>query len=500
MTSDARGRGEADEPILVVGGGMAGMGAAWALHQAGRRVEVLEAGPEVGGVVRSVRVPFGARGEEVLLELGPQTLSTRDPDLLATFRALGLAENLLEADPAGGRRYIVHRGRPAPLPSGPGSLASTPLLSPRARLRLLGEPFRGAPRGDARDPDESVADFVRRRLGPEVLDRFVDPFVSGVFAGDPEQLSLSAVLPELARLESEHGSLVRGVLARAVARRKGRGGASRGASRNGEGARGAGGSAADPPRRGQRPSGSILSFPEGLQAWPRAVARQVPVRVGHRVVALSPREGGGWRLQVERMDGGVEGPEAARVVLAAPAPVLSTLLSPLGAGTAAALEGVPYAPVSLVHLGWSRAAVTHPLDGFGLLAPSSEGRRFLGSLWPGSLFPSRLPDGGVLTANFVGGARTPARAHLPDEELLAVVEAELSDLLGIHGPPIFRRVTRWPQAIPQYTAGHGDRIEQVRRFEDRHPGLVLAGNWREGVSLAAAWKSGAVAAARLLQG
>jgi oxygen-dependent protoporphyrinogen oxidase len=500
-------------PMVVVGGGMAGMGAAWAFHQAGVPVEVVEAAPEVGGAVRSVLVPLPGGGGEILLELGPQTLSTGDPELLSTLEALGLGpESQLQADPSGARRYIVHRGRPAALPGGIGSLATTPLLSAGARLRLLAEPFRGSPGAGSRDPDESVASFVRRRLGPEVLDRFVDPFVSGVFAGDPEELALAAVLPELARLEEEHGSLVRGFLARGMAsrrgarRRNGEGGAEGEGDVDGEGREAGGredrrGRGAGRDRTGSRPGTrpTILSFEGGLQAWPRAVAARVPVRRDTRVIELTPLPAGGWRLGLRGPGAAAADLEAEGVVLATPAAVSSGLVEPLSARGSEALARIPYAPVTLVHLAWDRSSVAHPLDGFGLLAPSSEGRRLLGSLWPGTLFPRRLPPGWVLTANFVGGARTPERAHLPDDALVALVEGELAELLGVNAPPRLRRVTRWPRAIPQYTAGHHRRIEAVASMEADHPGLVLAGNWRGGVSLAAAWHGGREAARRLVE-
>jgi len=459
------------------------MGAAWALHRAGVSVRVLEAGPAVGGVVRSLRVggltsggalhgspevaPADAsgEGEGLLLELGPQTLSTRDPALLEALRSLGLDAGMLEADSAGGRRYVVHRGVPLAVPHSPGGLVTTRLLSPGAKLRLLSEPFR--PRG-GRD-DESLADFVRRRLGPQVLERLVDPFVSGVFAGDPETLALGAIFPELAEAESRHGSLFRGMLARSRRARADRQGA---------------------PRPGSR----ILSFEEGLQSWPRAVARllgaeglelDAPVRSLARDTAT-----GNWHLT---SDGGEI--RARALILATPAPAAAALVDALDSEAAQALRGIPYAPITVVHLAWPRSSVAHPLDGFGALIPSAEGRRVLGSLWPGTLFPSRISGDLALTANFVGGARTPDRAALPDGELLTLVMEELEALLGARGIPFLSRITRWPQAIPQYVEGHGDRLAAVGRLEGRASGLRLVGNWRGGVSLGAVW-SGGVAAGR----
>jgi protoporphyrinogen/coproporphyrinogen III oxidase len=493
-----------NDPVVVVGGGVAGLGAAWALHREGVRVHLLEAGAEVGGVVNSRagweadapseppgpgRSGAGPRDLEGLpLEFGPQTLSTRDPELLRAFRELGLDHRMVEADAAGGRRYVVHAGQPVAVPHGPADFLTSPLLSASAKFRLLGEPFRGrsgpsaAGGGDDAALDESVASFVRRRFGPEVLDRLVDPFVSGVFAGDPERLALGAVFPDLVRAEASHGSVVRGMLSRARATRRERSGVPRTPSR-------------------------ILTFRGGLQSWPLAVAEALgpgAVRRGARVVALAPEPGdrGGWRVTWEDAEAGAPSGvrqeiRARAVVLATPAPASARLLRELDPEGAEALAGIPYAPVSVVHVVWPRASVAHPVDGFGVLVPSLEGRRILGSLWPGTLFPGRVPEDLVVTANFVGGARTPERAHLPDPELLAMVRGELGDLLGARGEPVLERVRRWPEAIPQYVAGHSRRVDAISRAEERLPGLVLAGNWRSGVSLGAAWTSGTEAGARV---
>jgi protoporphyrinogen/coproporphyrinogen III oxidase len=485
--SDIEGEGEGERKVgvggegrstaAVVGAGLAGLAAAWTLREEGWRVVVLEAGPEVGGVVRSesVATPFGA----LVVERGPQTLSTRDPELLELFAAVRLADRILDADASGGVRYVVRGGRPVRVPHGPGSLLATPLLSPGGKLRLLSEPLRGrrGGGGGGADPmDESVASFVRRRFGTELLDRLVDPFVSGVFAGDPETLALGAVFPDLVRAEQEHGSVLLGML-RARDRA---------------------------PQRGSRPRGRIVSFEGGLQAWPRRVAEAIEggtgpgapgrIHLGAPVVELAAR-GPRWSVRWE-------GPEPGRaevdaVVLATPAEATARLLHPVDPAASEALSGIRYAPVTVVHAAWPRDRVRHPIDGFGLLVPSMEGRRILGSLWPGTLFPGRVPPGLVLTANFVGGARTPELAALPDAELEGLVQEELSSLIGAEGPPAFTLVTRWPGAIPQYRAGHGRRVSAVAAAESRHPGLALAGSWRGGVSLGATWQGG-VAAARTL--
>lgn len=492
------------DPVVVVGAGVSGLGAAWALHEEGITVLLLEASPEVGGVVRSRTLDDGT-----VLDLGPQTLSTRDPELLEVLSRVGLAERTLEGDPAGARRYVVHEGAPVALPTDPLSLVATPLLSTRAKLRLLSEPFRRAPRpsnsrpgtagggtgeadeagsgGDSGAPGgpalassggESVAEFARRRLGPEVEARLVDPFVSGVFAGDPEEVSVAAALPELLAMERDHGSLVRGGLRRLRTSRRAR----REAREGGE----------DPAPKGSR----ILSFDEGLQGWPRAVARSLGperVRTGVQVERLqrSPDSETGWELRVKSASNGAEESLRARsVILAIPAHSSGRLLQEMVPEAARALAQIPYAPVSLVHLIFSREQVDHPLDGFGVLAPSGEEREILGSLWPDSIFPGRNRTDRAVTVNFIGGARTPDRARAGDERLVDMATREVRNLLGVRGEPIMARVTRWPHAIPQYTRGHLARVAAVARAEEEYPGLQLTGSWREGVSLGGAWGQG----------
>jgi protoporphyrinogen/coproporphyrinogen III oxidase len=498
------------EGVVVIGGGITGMGAAWRLHSLGVPVVVLEAGARVGGVVESRRTEGG-----VPLELGPQTLSTRDPDLLADLDALGLRAQMHEADPAGGRRYIVHEGRPALLPVGPLGFLSTPLLSWGAKIRALAEPVRGRNGGAKRvmpgtpdlrpgvrpdlmpnvvlDPmDESVASFVTRRFGPEVLDRFVDPFVSGVYAGDPEALAMGALFPSVVEAEQRAGSVVRGLLfgkrrekARETGRGKGRGqGRQKG--------------------RGQpRPRRKILWFDGGLSAWPGAVAARLGVlgaeasdpmtpgvRLSSPVTSIAPAPCGGWTVRWGQHELTTSG-----VVLAVPAPAAARLLPRGFEDGIQALGEIPHAPVDVVHLVWPRGALRHPMDGFGLLAPSGEGRAILGSLWPSSLFPRAFREVSVL-ANFLGGAR---RAHpTPDPEtLLESAEREIRDLLGGGTAPLLRSVRQWSLGIPQYVAGHRGRMAALADVEGRAPGLALAGSYRGGVSLGDCWANGKKAAERV---
>jgi oxygen-dependent protoporphyrinogen oxidase len=285
---------------------------------------------------------------------------------------------------------------------------------------------------------------------------------------------MRAALPRFWELEQRHGSLLRGMLA--------------------GGRRRAGG-------RGKR---AIFSCREGLVAWPHALARELGAeRLWLNAPLTGLRRGaGGWEAWIARggaRGGGAVQVWAGKVVLAVPAYVAAELLEEGGSGAlgGSALREMPYAPMAVVHLGYRREQVAHPLDGFGLLCPAREGRDVLGSLWPASLFAGRAPEGCVLTTNFVGGARHPERAAWNDGELIERTQAELRSLLGARGEPLLARVVRWPRAIPQYIAGHNTRLRRLAQAEAGAPGLHLLANYRSGIGVEACWQNG-VALARQL--
>lgn len=435
---------------IVVGGGITGLSAAYELRRSGADVLLLEAAGRVGGSIHTDRTSEG-----LLLESGPNTLTGSEAGLAGHLEELGLGPRVVAPRSEAYRRYVVHRGRPIPLPRSPLSFLSSPLLSFGGKVRLAGEFFR--PRGE--DPEESVYDFARRRLGREAADRLVDPFVSGIHAGNPDELSIRAAFPRIWEAEQRSGSVTWGLL---TGRRS----------------------------RPRRPRGSppLFSFDLGMSVWPEALADRLGaerIRLGAQVTAIFASGGGGWVVEEPG-----DAHEARALVLALPAHEIAHLIQPLDVSAAAALRKIPYAPVAVVHAVYRREAVEHPLDGFGLLCPYGEERRILGSLWPSSLFPGRAPEGYALTTTFVGGARAPERVALSDEELTALVTEELGGLLGARGTPEWVRVVRWPRAIPQYVRRHPDRIARVEALEERLPGLRLAGSWRGGISAAASWASG----------
>ncbi len=432
----------ADKPVdlLVVGGGISGLATAWFARQAGWTVQVLEAAPHTGGKIRS----FHEDG--YLVEGGPNSLLANDPSFDTLVAGLGLREALIEANAAARRRYVLKGGRLQALPTGPLAFLRTPLFSPRGKLRLLAEPFIGRA-----THEESLAEFVTRRLGHEFLDWAIDPFVSGVYAGDPQRLSVRAATPKVYALEAEHGSLLRGALARMRERRR--------SLQTG-------------------PSGRMVSFREGMQTLPDAIV----VALGDALATDAPVEA--LRRDAARGLWTASGPtgqwSARQVVLAVPAAAAARLLD----GSAApALQAIPYPAVASVALGFRRDQVAHALDGFGFLIPGRLGLRTLGALFSSTLFPGRAPAGHVLITAFAGGRRHPELAELPDDALLDAVLGDLHGPLGLRGEPVYTHLTRWAQAIPQYELGHGQRLQQVQAEVARLPGLHLRANWLDGISV-----------------
>ena len=449
--------------VAIVGAGMAGLTAAYRLKQRGVRVAIYEQSDRVGGAVRT------ERRDGYLADLGPNSIAAPPPHFRALMAELGLESSILPAGAVARRRYIVRGGRLVPLPMSPVQMLTTPLLSPIAKLAVFREPF--VRPGDAL-VEESIAGFIRRRFNQEIVEYVVNPFVAGVYAGDPEQLSVRHALPRLHALERSHGSIIRGV---AGMRR----------SRSPEG--------------GQRPddssTGGLVSFPGGLHELSAALADDVrsELRLG-AVVTQVRRGANGWSIgaafqTTEIYDG---------VVYTAPAHCLDEVdLDFPGGDRLKTLGSITYPAVAVLAFGFRREDVSHPLDGFGFLVPEVERRSVLGVLFSSSLFPGRAPDGHVTLTAFVGGARNPDLANADPSTIAARVLSDLRALIGVRGEPTFRAFHLWPKAIPQYDLTYGRFKEIMEDVERRNPGLALAGAFREGISLSEVVASGEAAAARV---
>ncbi len=439
--------------IAIVGAGLTGLAAAWRLHTAGARVRLFEASDRVGGVIQT------ERADGWLIEAGPNSLRGGSPELTQLIAGLGLAPAVVPASSTAKNRYLVHHGQLVAAPDSPQALLASPLLSFGTKARLATELLR---RPQPRADDLSLAALVREHFGDELVARALDPFVSGVYAGDADKLSARHAFPELWAMEQKHGSLLR-----------------------------AQASAARERRAAGRPPSQIFSFADGLAALPRALAAALPadaIELNAAVTGLAPTgtaAASAWQLTWADAAGLAHTEEFARIILAMPAPALARLA--IGADAAArplaVLAEMEHASVASLFLGYRREQITHPLDGFGLLVPSAEKRAVLGVIFSSTLFPGRAPEGHVALTVMAGGTRRPDLAELPSAGLLAAVQPDLAALLGTRGEPLFQRHHAWPRAIPQYNLGHEHFLDAMTRCETAHPGVFLASNARDGLGL-----------------
>jgi oxygen-dependent protoporphyrinogen oxidase len=451
------------KPVAIIGGGITGLTAAFSLRQRGLPVLLLEAADRVGGVVQSIR------RNGYLAEFGPNSILETSPVISDLVRDLGLESRRFYSLPSAEKRYVVRDKRPVPIPSSPAGFLTTPLFSFPAKLRVLVEPFIGrAPEG----VEESIAQFVLRRLGQEFLDYAIDPLVAGIYAGNPRLLSVPQAFPKLYALEQRYRSLFLGQVLGARARK-----------RSGE---------------VSKQSAKKLSFDDGLQVLIDTLQSRLEgaIETSAPVHALR-RADGSWFIELERGANGSR-VECGAVLLALP----SHKIASLEIKTAPALDLSPlaevyYPSVASVVLGFRRAEVQHPLDGFGMLIPEKEGFDILGALFSSSLFPHRAPQGEVLITCYLGGARAPRLPLNPPEELAEIALKNLATILGVRGRPTFQHVAVYPQAIPQYNLGFGKVRALMNDMELKAPGLFVAGHARDGVSLGDSIVSGHKAAGRI---
>ncbi len=466
--------------IIIIGGGITGLAAAYRFIELSKGtaaefdVTVLEETSRLGGTIQT------EHRDGFVLEHGPDSFISEKPEALELVKRMGLASQLIETNKEHRRSFIVRNGRLRPVPEGFQLLApsrfwpfvSTDIFSWTGKARMALDLL--LPRGNTENIDESLAQFVRRRLGREALERMAQPMVAGVYTADPERLSLRAAMPRFLEMERADRSVILGMLKRASTHNK--------AETNGT--------------SGARYS-LFLSFDRGMQTLVGELSLRLPqssVRLHAKVTSLRlDRSSGGWLVGTEsgvslRADG---------VCLALPTYAAGQLLQETDSKLSEELKSISYASTATVNLAYCRGDLRHPLDGFGFVVPFIEKRSLIACTFSSIKFPGRAPNGSVLLRAFVGGALQPDMFALEEDQMLQRVQADLRELLGIKKAPRFSEVTRWPRSMPQYEIGHLDRVQRIDNHLIRLPTLKLAGNAYRGAGIPDCIRSGEEAAEAL---
>lgn len=431
--------------IVIIGAGISGLSTAYWLKEQGHRVTVLEKSGRAGGVIQSIRE------DDYLFEMGPNSFLDNGVETLELCTSLKLENEMLRQSMRANKRYIYFQDKLHEVPAGPGIFKS-PLLSRQSHSKLLSEVLRG---GNRTKQDESLASFVRRRLGEDVLNNLVTPFVSGVYAGDPEKLSLRATFPLLYDLEREHGGLVRGMVARLFKKK-------------------------DPQAKKKPRAKNLCSFVEGMEVLIQALQESLGegLRLNVDVIGVQKTEQG-FRITIANE------PEIVcdALVLAVPSYTAAVMLRDLLPQSSPYMGTIPYNRLCVLGMGFGREQIQHDCDGFGFLVPRNQGVRILGSIWSSSLFVRRAARGERCFTVFTGGGLDPSAYEMSDEQLCQQALIDLGKAVGLQGEPRRLHVFRWERAIPQYPVGHLDEMDKLHEERKGVPGLFLTGNYLDGVSV-----------------
>lgn len=434
--------------IIIIGAGLTGLSIGYYLKKAGRKITIIERENNPGGVINTLRE------DGFIFETGPNTGVLSTPEIALLFEELKDRCTLELADPKSKKRYILKSGRWEPLPSGPISAIRTPLFTLKDKFRILGEPFRKP----GKDPDETIAQLVIRRMGKSYLDYAVDPFISGIYAGDPEKLITRFALPKLYALEQNYGSFIRGAIAKSREQKS---------------------------EAWEKATREVFSARGGLWNLIRAIGDEIgeeKILTNCKNALVSPTTAG---YEVSFSDDYGE-----KKVLAAPIVITTTgghslpsILPFIPEELIKNISGLKYAGIVQVTAGYQKWN-GKKLDAFGGLVPSGENRNILGILFPSAMFKERAPEGGALLSIFLGGVKKPDFINKPDSEIISITLKEIGDTLLNHDHPDLLRIYRYAHAIPQYYKSTETRLESINKIEEKYPGLILAGNIRDGIGMA----------------
>ncbi|HYJ89206.1 MAG TPA: protoporphyrinogen oxidase [Pyrinomonadaceae bacterium] len=494
--------------IIVIGGGISGLAAAHRMlertRETGSSVDVtlLEASSRLGGTVKT------EERDGFLLERGPDSFISEKPQGLELAKRLDLESRLIQTNQANRRAFIVRNAKLLPVPEGFNLLAPSRLLpflgsdifSWRGKARMAMDVLLPRKYGSTRaangadqENDESLADFVRRRLGREALERMAQPMVGGIFTADPERISLRATMPRFLEMERKHRSLILALRRNAI---------DPGSNPHGSRQTGEGGTS------GARYS-LFLSFDQGMQLLTDTVAKNISevtdtssstarIRLNTRVESLQLTRENDQPVKWKLTTNAHETLQADEVCVALPAHTAAKLMRDVDIQLASELEGIPYASSATVNVAYKREDIPHPLDGFGFVVPFIEKRSIMACTFSSVKFAGRAPHNCVLLRAFVGGALQPEMFDLTEDQIVSRVLSDLHDLLGIERSPIFAEVSKWENSMPQYHLGHLARVERIRKRLGSLSGLALAGNAYTGPGIPDCIRSGEDAAEALL--
>ncbi len=440
--------------VVVLGAGISGLTIAYLLNKNGFDVNVLEKKDEPGGSIETITEAG------YLFDRGPNSGLETHPLIGQLVEELGLQNELVYANKEANKRYILKNGELHALPMSPPGLIKTNLFSAKAKLRILAEPFIG------RSKDgyyQSISRFVERRLGREFLDYAINPFVAGVYAGNPDELSVKSAFPKLYELEEKYGGLIVGTI-KSIRERKRR------------------------PEKSKQ-SAKMFSFKSGMNVFPHKISGFLKGKVSFETEVTSVENlNGGYRVKYAQNQKR-NSIDCDILVSAIPAYAAANIVKDLDVNTAEHLLNIYYPPVLVLYIGYEKSAINRPLDGFGFLIPSKENKSFLGAIWSSVLFPQRCENDKASFTLFVGGSRNPQFAEQDKNEIVVRVLKEFREIMKINSDPVFITSKFWDKAIPQYNIGYIEHEKTFEEFEKNFPGFILAGNYRGGISLGDCVKS-----------
>lgn len=437
-----------NKKITIIGAGISGLTTAYWLNKEGFDLTILESNSKPGGSMQTEMI------DNFLIDFGPNSGLETTPLIRKIVDEIGFADKMIYANESANKRYILRNDVLNPLPTSPPAFIKSKLFSVKAKFRLMAEPFIG------KSDDgyyQSISEFVRRRLGQEFLDYAIDPFVSGVFAGDPTKLSVKSAFPKLYRLEEVYGGLVKGLVKGSRERKH----------RNEE----------------SKQSAKMFSFIDGMQSFAEAIAKNLEGKTSYNCNVQSvERSGDKWTVVYEQ-NKTVNKIESDFILSTVPSYTASSIFGKLDRELAKHLDSIYYPPVMVLYLGFNKKDIGRPLDGFGYLIPSKERKNYLGAIWSSTIFPKRCDEDKAAFTIFVGGARSPHLFEIEKDKLLKDVLKEFKATMSIHADPVFIKEKIWSKAIPQYNLGYIEHENYFDKFEKENSGLFLSGNFRGGISV-----------------